>query len=301
MTELSTTAAIEETWNRDASVFGEMLARDVAAGDINLPGFPPVILRVQQVLGDERADAHDIVQAISADPALAMLVLRMANSAAFNRAGMQARDLDTAVRRIGTRLVRAAALAMIVQSLRSADELRTLRDRLGAVWRRGIVVGSLCKALAARTGVVAPDAALLTGLLHVVGRLYVLVRMGGMPHLFDQNGIAEKLLGHWGGPVASVLLLKWEMPREYCAAVAQYQQERDPHPADLGDVLAAADVLADLMPPSRADYLDQVRLAETCGLYEPLLQRLAITRADCSDAIHAALEDVHQLRALFGA
>ena len=301
MTEPSSNLSVDDNWSRDAALFGESLARDVAAGDIHLPGFPPAMLRVQQVIGDEHADVDDIATAVGMDPALAMLVLRMANSAAFNNASVPAKDLGTAVRRIGTRMVRAATLAMIVQALRSADDLRALRDRLGAVWRRGIVVGSVGKALAARTGVAAPDAALLAGLLHVVGRMYVLTRMAATPHLFDQNGVAEKLIGHWGGPVAAALLLKWEMPAEYCAAIAQFQQQRDAHAADLADLLAAADVLADLVPPSQADYLDQMQLAQACALHELLLQRLRLGRADCSDAIHIALDDVRQLRALFGA
>ncbi|HXS30758.1 MAG TPA: HDOD domain-containing protein, partial [Steroidobacteraceae bacterium] len=116
----------EVTGNLDASAMGELLARDVAFGDIQLPGFPPVVLRIQQLLTDERADVHDIVQAVSVDPALTMLVLRMANSSAFNTTGLQVKDLRAAVQRIGTRMIRAAALGLVVQVLRSAEEMRGL-------------------------------------------------------------------------------------------------------------------------------------------------------------------------------
>ena len=162
-------------------------------------------------------------------------------------------------------MVRAAALALVVQRLRSADDLRPLRDRLGAVWRRGVTVGALARAVAQRTRVAPADSGLLTGLLHVVGRLYVLARMHAMPHLFEQEGIPESLLDRWSDEVTGVLLLKWEVPREFCEAIercrrgAEETGTRTEGPADLADVLMASQLLADLMPPSRADYLDQMQ------------------------------------------
>jgi len=305
LTEPSKLIASETTLRRDAFALGEILAAEVARGDIELPGFPPVALRVQKMLNDDRADVHDIAQAASLDPSFAMLILRIANSAAFSSASFQVKDLRAAVQRIGTRMVRAAALALVVQSLRSNDELRALRDRLGSVWRRGINVGSVAKAIAWRTGSADPDAALLTGLLHVVGKLYVLSRMHNVPHLFEQEGLPEKLLERWSDPVTDVLLLKWEVPREYYEAVQHFHSRWQPAEklpeSRLGDVLTAANLLTDLLPPSRSDYLDQMQLAQVCLLHEPLLDRLKLTREACSDAIHTALEEVQQLRALFGA
>lgn len=305
MTEPNRLIASETTLRRDAFALGEILAAEVARGDIELPGFPPVALRVQKLLNDDKTDVHDIAQAASMDPSFAMLILRIANSAAFSGASFQVKDLRAAVQRIGTRMVRAAALALVVQSLRSNDELRALRDRLGSVWRRGINVGSVAKAIAWRTGSAEPDAGLLTGLLHVVGKLYVLSRMHTVPHLLEQEGLPEKLLERWSDPVTDVLLLKWEVPREYYDAVLQFQNrwQATEKPADsrLGDVLTAANLLTDLLPPSRSDYLDQMQLAQVCLLHEPLLDRLKLTREACSDAIHTALDEVQQLRALFGA
>jgi HD-like signal output (HDOD) protein len=304
LSDLKGIPVTEVTGNLDASAMGELLARDVAFGDIQLPGFPPVVLRIQQLLTDERADVHDIVQAVSVDPALTMLVLRMANSSAFNTAGVQVKDLRAAIQRIGTRMIRAAALGLVVQALRSAEEMRNVRDRLGSVWRRGISVGSLGKAIAGHTGAAAADAGLLTGLLHVVGRLYVLARMRSMPHLLDQDGVPEKLMERWSGTLTGVLLLKWEVPREFYDAIEHFHEHGDipaAGRAGLGEILSAAHLLADLLPPSRADYLDQMQLAQVCQQHEPLFARLGLSREGCSDAIHIALAEVQQLRALFGA
>ncbi len=66
-------------------------------------------------------------------------------------------------------------------------------------------------------------------------------------------------------------------------------------------MLSAAHLLADLLPPSRSDYLDQMQLAQVCQLNETLFARTHLTREGCSDAIHSALAEVQQLRALLGA
>jgi HD-like signal output (HDOD) protein len=304
VSEFTTLSPTDETWNRDAEVFGQLLARDIESGNIQLPGFPPVLLRVQQLLADEDADLQAIAESIALEPELAMLVLRMANSVALNSSGVQVRDLTTAVQRVGTQLLRSAALALVVRQLRSAEDLRMIRDRLSGIWRRGVTVGSLARVLAARTRVAPVDSGLLTGLLHVVGRLYVLARLNDMPHLFEEDGVTEKLLERWSDAVTGVLLRKWEVPCELREAIEKHHLQGDVDvpqgPADLGDVLLVSQLLADLMPPSRTDYLDQMQLAQVCLLHEPILVRLNLDRQACNDAIHTALEDVLQLRTLFG-
>jgi len=281
----------------------QLLTEELAAGLAHLPGFPDVVLQVQRVLNDERVDIEHIVQAVNAEPQLATQVLRIANSASFNSAARHIRDLQMAVQRIGNPLVRAAALSYGVQQLRNSDEMRRLRDRINAQWRRGVVVGALAKALSAQMRMASPDTALFAGLLHVVGRLYVLTRLGRTPWLLDQPGLAERLMDQLGGAAGTALLATWQMPADIAAAIANHNNpERDlSGPVGLTDLLAGATVLADLLPPSRTDYLDQIQLANVYLQTEPLWKRLGRTRENCSDALHRALEDVQQLRAMFGA
>jgi HD-like signal output (HDOD) protein len=232
-----------------------------------------------------------------------MHVMRMANSVAFNPTAQPVHDMRAAVGRIGSRMVHAAALTFVMQQLRNAEDLRTVRDRLNALWRRGIIVGSVGKALATQIKIVAPDVGLLAGLLHVVGKLYVLTRMNRLPQLLEQEGVAERIMDEWSGNIGKALLENWELPAEFGEAVANFDNpDRELRgPVDLTDVLSGAHVLADLLPPSPTDYLDQIQLAEVFQQNERLWQRLKLTRENCSDALHTALIEVQQLRALFGA
>ncbi len=281
----------------------QLMTEEFAAGYVHLPSFPDVVLLVQHVLNDDRVDVEQIVQAVNVEPLLATQVLRIANSATFDSAARQIRDMPMAVQRIGNPMVRAAALSFGVQQLRNSEEMRRLRDRISAQWRRGVVVGAISKALSTQMRMASPDTALFAGLLHVMGRLYVLTRLNRTPWLLDQPGLAERLMDQLGGYAGSALLETWQMPAEITSAVADYgNPERDlTGQIGLTDLLAGGTVLADLLPPSRTDYLDQIQLANVYLQTEPLWKRMGRTRENCSDALHRALEDVQQLRAMFGA
>jgi HD-like signal output (HDOD) protein len=296
-------AGVAEPFEREKAEILQALAAEVAAGTVQLPGYPETALKLQHLLGDARVDVDQVVQAVSAEPALAMQILRIANAAIFNPGVQPARDLRAALQRIDSHLVRAALLAFVVQQLRNADERSALRERFNALWRRGVVVGAIARALALQKKVVAPDVALLAGLLHVAGRLHVLLRLNRTPWLLEHAGFAESVMEQCGGEVSAGLLASWEMPAGFREAILDYgNPERDlAGPPGLVDVLAAAVVLADLLPPSRTDYLDQIHLANVFLQAEPLWKRLRLTRSDCSDALHRALDETQQLRAMFGA
>jgi HD-like signal output (HDOD) protein len=257
---------------------------------------------VQRVLDDEQADVDQVAAAVNLEPALAVLILRIANSAAYNRTARQVREMRLAVQRVGNRMVRAATVAQVVQQLRHADELRLVRERLQSLWRRGMAVGAVARVLVARVPAAAPDAALLAGLMHVVPRLFVLTRLVQWPQLLDQPGLPERLMEEWGRRVTPALLKSWEVPEDLRTALLRLgdAERTRAGTADLADVLEGAVVLADLLPPSKSDYLDLMQLSTVYLQTEALWRHLGLSREQCSDAVHTAVEDLQQLRTLFG-
>jgi HD-like signal output (HDOD) protein len=291
----------DQTWNRDAFSFVQMLATELSGGRVQLPSYPEVALRVQHALTNERSTIEMIVSAISTEPSLAVQIMGMANSSALNITGERVEDLHSAVRRIGHNMVRAAALAFIMQQLRSAEDLRPLRDRLNALWRRGVVVGATCRATARRVQSASPDAALLLGLLHGMGKLYILTRLAKHPNLLEKTGAAEGIYDAWHGSVAKSLLENWGMPEAFGFAVMDFESpERDMRGSvDLTDVLAAANVLADAIPEQQHEPIDEALLDVIHGSNESLWRRLCLTRDQCLEIVLEAREERAQLRAMF--
>lgn len=197
------------------------LMEELAAGDVRLPSFPDVAARVQRVLEDERATPMQIGKVLGADAALAARVLRIANSAVFNVSGKPVSDLPTAVRRLGHELVRCAAMSFALKQMKVDGGDRKLRPKLAELWRTGALVASIGFVLARETGASTPDEALVTGLLHNIGRLYLLVRAQAMSTAIADTGIWDEILQDWHPRFGRAILEHWKFPAPIVAAVGE--------------------------------------------------------------------------------
>ncbi|HXA91630.1 MAG TPA: HDOD domain-containing protein [Steroidobacteraceae bacterium] len=231
--------------NTAAFAFVQSLAGELSGGKVDLPSFPDIAMRVRQTLADDNVTPAKIVRVVSSEPALAARLLQIANSAALNIAGKAVNDLRTAVARMGFNMVRSAAIAFAMSQLKKVDELKGLEKPLDDLWRRSCAVAAMSHVLARRFSKVNPDTALLAGLLHGVGQLYILTRASKHPELFANQPVYHAIVRDWHANIAKALLENWDMAEEIVLAVSEYEQlERDHKgPVDLTDVLSVAHLL----------------------------------------------------------
>jgi HD-like signal output (HDOD) protein len=103
-------------------------------------------------------------------------------------------------------------------------------------------VATLAYQIARERRVVDPDAALLAGLLHNIGKLGLLVGLPQAPATLQVAPARERLLETWHARIGLSLVLHWQFSAEICDAIAG-QDDLDllrEGPPGLGDVLAAA-------------------------------------------------------------
>jgi HD-like signal output (HDOD) protein len=232
--------------NGDAFVFVQDLAAQLSRGQVELPSFPNIALRVREVLADAEVSPQQVERVISSEPALAAQLLQMANSAAFKPAAKRLTDLRAAVARLGFDLVRSASIAFATRQLKNVESLKGLERPLDELWRRTADVASMSYVVAKRLSRINPDTALLTGLLHSMGRLYILTRASRYPALFSDLPSYHAILRDWSAPVAKALLESWNMPDEIVTAVSEFENHDREHDgaADLTDVLTLGSRLA---------------------------------------------------------
>ena len=194
MSTTQTAAADEITQPADASAafaFVSELAQEVSSGKVELPSFPDVAVRVRKVLADEHVSNEQIARVVGSDAGLAARVFTLANSAALNRSGRSVSELKTAVNRIGHNNVRTAAVSFAIAQLRRAAELRHIAKELEQLWQEATMVAALAYAVASRCNVNA-DESMLAGLLHNVGKIYILARANRHNSLFkDPTALAQ--------------------------------------------------------------------------------------------------------------
>ena len=270
--------------------FVQSLAAELSGGKVQLAGFPEIAARVQHVLADDDVSTDRVVKVISAEPVLAAQLLQISNSVALNPSGRHIADLKTAVARVGLNTVRTATIAFAVRQLRSAQELKPIAKQLGALWERNVLVASLCYVLARRRSRVNPDTALLTGLLHGVGRLYIMTRAVRHAALFANPSSYQLIERDWHLSIGTALLSNWGLATEIVVAVRDSEDyAREPREtASLTDVLVAANMIA--IHSDQPEFLE-ARLATVRAI-----AKLELTRDICETLVRESAEEIAALR-----
>jgi HD-like signal output (HDOD) protein len=291
---VSAQAAHNSAAPQEAFLFVQSLAAELSVGSVDLPGFPEIVARVRAVLADVNVSAERVARVLSAEPVLAARLLRIANSAALNPAGHAVTDVRTAVARVGLNLVRSTTLSYAVQQLRGAPTLRGLEKPLDMLWQRSVLVASLSYVIARRLTRVSPDTALLAGLLHGIGRLYILTRASRHRSLFADAASYQAIERDWHLGIAVALLEHWELAPELIEAVRaseDYARESRGDPS-LSDVLVAASLIA--------VYQDQPELLEARLQSVRPVARLPLTGAAREALLTESAREIAALRAALG-
>jgi HD-like signal output (HDOD) protein len=267
------------------------LAKELSSGRVELPSFPEAAARVQQVLSDPAVTSERIARVIGADAGLAGRLLTMANSALLQRGDSQVTDLKIAVTRIGHDNIRAAALAYANAQVQRAPELAHIRPQLEACWREGIRVASLAHSLAKQTRCVRTDEAMLAGLLHNIGKLYIIARAPKHPDAAP--ALDSAIINDWFPSIGKALAQNWKLPEDTSGAIAgQLELERSHEgPADLLDLLIVAVQVAARMAARAPDDEAMARLpaATALGLDAPAFKRIAMDAHAELQKLQAAL------------
>ncbi len=273
--------------------FLRLLAGELSGGTVELPCFPDVALRVRTALNNPNTRPEKIVTIIGAEPRLSARLLQPANSAAFNSSGKPLVDLRTAITRLGHQMVLSATMSFAVQALKNAESLRAIAKPLSELWSECIVVASLCQAVAPRTKV-SPDEAFLTGLLHGIGRLYIMVRAVNGSGNFGDDGYLMELVRDWHPQIGKAVLENWGFAEEMSNAVGDQNdlERKRKHGEELTDILVTAVVLSEAL---RNPALLKSSMTEASSFHN-----IGLTEQDCLTILNRAQHQISALHEALG-
>jgi HD-like signal output (HDOD) protein len=194
------------------------MAATLAAGNVQLPAFPQVVINVQEAYRDPKYTPQTISRLISTEPAIGKRLLDMANSTAFNATGKVIIDLGVAINRLGAQKVYSVVLAHAIQGLRSMESLRPIIPRMDQLWSDSIKVAYFCQAVAKRTTLSGPDA-FVAGLLHRIGHLYILVQLAQQDPKKPRVTLREDAIQSAQSAIGQAVLKNWGISEDVCEAV----------------------------------------------------------------------------------
>ena len=298
MSQAETTSTIQTRAMPNTVVFGfvKALAQELSQGRVDLPSVPDIVLKMQRALADEHVSNETVVKVLGSEPVLASKLLAMANSAALNTSGRKIADLRMAVARVGFNIVRSAALSFAVEQLKSAAQFKHLEPMLDALWKHSVQIAALSHVVARRFTTLNGDTALLAGLMHNVGRIYLLTRASSHPALFADQLTYQSIVRDWHTNVTKALLENWQVAEEIVDAVSSYEDlNREMRgPVTLTDVLALASLLQQQQHKAHGAMTEPT---------EPLvwaLKRLQVRYVDCQSVIDESASDIEDLKTVLG-
>ena len=237
------TTTIENIVAHDAAALEKDLAAIRLDTQLTLPGVPQIVSRLQQMLGDPEVGIPQLLPVINYEPILVGRVLQMANSASLNPTRKQVTDLRSGITRVGFDLLRSATLAYAMRQLSQAHSVKDIRPHLEALWERSAWTAAVAFVIARKFTRVNRDIAFLAGLMHGVGKLFVLTRAAHYPFVLRDRSKYAGILRKWHAQFARGILTGWHINPEVIEAVVNYEnlnREVVGDEPDLTDILATS-------------------------------------------------------------
>ncbi|WP_223923058.1 HDOD domain-containing protein [Geobacter sp. AOG2] len=154
------------------------LVKDILSSQpVVIPVFNRIALQLHQKMKEQTYEINDIVDLIHEDQALASEMLRYANSA-YNSGKMPITTIRNAVIRLGSQQIVNLAFAASLATTRSNNQ--NINTYMTNLWRHCYAVANASAALAFKIRhdknmpELDPDEVYLAGLLHDIGKLYLL-------------------------------------------------------------------------------------------------------------------------------
>lgn len=226
--------------------FIQGLTADLSAPVLIFPTSLKTTMNIRHAITQDNVSNDNLARIISTEPVLSAQILKMSNSAAFNQTRKINTELKVATMRLGFVKVRNLTIAVGMKQLTEHKEVNgEISQLMEGLWSRSLRVAALSLVIAKNATNVSPDNAMLAGLLHDVGKFYILNRAKHYQSLFTSHQALWNVVDAWHSNIGAAILENWEVSEEIRNAVQNFGNPEYVHngTSDLTDVIVSADLL----------------------------------------------------------
>jgi len=265
------------------------LCEELNEGRLDLPAFPDVALRARKALQDPEITADQVARVVGADPVFSARLLRVANSAMLNGAGVPIKDLNIAITRMGFNMAYTIAVSIAVEQVMSPSTVDKLHPHLEDLWHHSVRVSAYSYVIADRLTNINPDEAMLAGLLHDIGKFYILTKSGQYPDLFNETNTLNAVVRDWHTAVGRSILEDWNFSEEMAAVADNHETLERIHfgAADLTDVVMIANLFSHQEHPYQLPNIDWEAV--------PAIKRLKLTAETTFEIMKESEEEMQSI------
>jgi HD-like signal output (HDOD) protein len=275
-------------------VFLDIINEHLANGKTELPPYDMTAQRIQQEIAKEHADVREIEKMIICDQALTAQVLRTANSA-FYRGLEKTSTVLGAINRLGAiEILNIVTFTTQKKNFNAKDPfIRKFMDKL---WQHSLSCAIGAQWLTRQSDLRSlSHEALLAGLLHDVGKLFLLtvieeIKLSGETDVKLSDALVNQVINGLHTEQGYLLLKGWNIPETYCQVAREHHAEEFDQNNDLLVIVRLVDQACNKMgiglleDPSIA--LAATPEANLLGLSEVVLAELEIKLEDSLELAH---------------
>jgi len=282
--------------------FVQSLSEELSKGTVKLPSLPDIALKIKNILEDPDVSAKQVAKVVSTEATFTARLLKVANSAALNTSGTTIKDIPTAITRMGFKMAHSIAVAIAMDQVLNSHSMGKLDQYFKDLWRHSLNVAAFSCVVAKKRTKIKPDEALIAGLLHDVGKIYLLARMEEYPELTEDLQTFEAVIAEWHTGVGAAILEAWRFSEDL-VLVAEEHETLDRVPtnaqggtsfeADLTDVVQAANLFAHAI--EQGNEMDpewaHIKSFKRLKLDEELIHEIMVQSKEEIDSIVSALQN----------
>ena len=234
---------------------------------IILPTLPEIAIKVRQAAASPGTTSAQLAKLVTLDPALSARLLQVANSPIY-RGNSTIANVQTAIARLGHTLVRNIISSMVVSQMFQARVPAPIRNRVKQAWKHTIQTAAISHVLAQKFTRLAPEQAMLAGLIHDIGKLPILNQLEYFPELLENEETTNRLLQLLHPQIGKVILETWQFPAEIVAVAAEHEDlQRNPGPGtDYTDIVLIANLQYHVGTEGRMGFAEWIDIPAYCKL-----------------------------------
>ncbi len=262
---------------------------EATVGELSFPTSVDASRRVMKAVENPDVGLDALAKIVVAEPLLSAKVIRLANSVALNPGGNPVRDVKQAVLRVGMDPIKSLAMALVLDQLRQSQRHRRCRDLSNRLWERSIHIAALSYVLARKLTRLDADEAMFAGIVHDLGRFYLLARAADYPELLNDTQALAEVVNDLGEHAGNRVLSELDLPESVVHAVLSSRRYGGSMPpASLGDLLFIAGALS-----PRPDPFDE--LDARVVVPENRAAALGLDQSTVVDVITASGDEIYSI------
>lgn len=219
-------------------------------GELNFPTSLEAGRRVLHAVENPDIGLSALAKIVVSEPLLSAKVIRLANSVALNPTNQPVRDVRQAVVRVGLEPIKSLAMVLIMNQLRQSQRHGSCRKFSDRLWERSVHVAALSFVIARKLTRLNPDEAMFAGIVHDLGRFYLLSQAVDFPEMLDSPTVLAETINDLSERANKLVLDELALPQSVVEAVLASRHFSGKVPLEtLSDVLFVAGVVTPRSDP----------------------------------------------------